>query len=110
MRYCSPYWRTITRDYTNDTLARRTNVIRTGQVVDDTAPYDNVGFTEDFGYNKRSELETTDRFLWTQSGGKGNRLTTYGEYDYAYDHIGNRLRHNLDDPSMTTRRHTTRTT
>jgi RHS repeat-associated protein len=77
-------------------LGRRTNVIRTGRVVDDQDPYDDTGFTEDFGYNTRSELEATDRFAWTQSGGKGNRLTANGEYDYVYDNIGNRQTYALD--------------
>jgi len=86
-------------DYTNDGLGRRTNVIRTGRAVDDQSPYNDTGFTEDFGYNKRSELETTDRFLWTQSGGPGDRLTTYGEYDYTYDQIGNREEYTLDSSS-----------
>ncbi len=82
--------------YTNDTLGRRKNVIRTGQAVDSTPPYTDSGFQEDFGYNRRSELEATDRFLWTSGGGKGNRLTINGEYDYAYDNIGNRQTYGLD--------------
>jgi len=70
-----------------DALGRRTSVVYTG-----------TSFASDhhadFGYNDRSELTAADRKTGTTPG-QGTPMTP-GDFDYAYDNIGNRESHTLD--------------
>lgn len=81
-------------DYVNDSVARRTSMAMSGNMF-------SASHFFAWGYNDRNELTTADQFLGTPSS-PGNRLAQYGDYDYAYDNIGNRDSYRLDaDPATT---------
>lgn len=81
-------------DYVNDSVARRTSMALSGSMF-------SASHFFAWGYNDRNELTSADQFLGTPSS-PGNRFTQYGDYDYAYDNIGNRDSYRLDaDPATT---------
>jgi RHS repeat-associated protein len=55
-----------------------------------------------WGYNTRSELVTADRYQGTNPDSPGTQYPQYGDYEFAYDHIGNRLTYGVDANPDTT--------
>ena len=76
-------------DYTNDDIGQRTSVVYTGTAFTE-------GHLFNWGYNDRSELTTADRHEGTNPGSPGTQYGTDGEFDFDYDHIGNRASSQLD--------------
>jgi RHS repeat-associated protein len=89
-------------DYTNDALGRRTFVAMSGSALDW-----GIGSQHwDYGYAvtgtsiDRGELNSAVRGAGTTLG--GTPFTSFGDFDYAYDNIGNRTSSNVDNASTAT--------
>ena len=78
-----------------DALGRRTSVVYTGTAFAQSHLFK-------WGYNTRSELVTADRYQGTNPDSPGSQYSQYGDYEFAYDHIGNRLTYGLDANPDTT--------
>ena len=80
-------------EYALDTVGRRTSVLMTGEAFNDGTGNRHWEFL----YNKRSELTNGDRRQGTTLG--SGTFMTPGDFDYAYDPIGNRTESNVDGAS-----------
>jgi len=69
---------------------RRTDVMRESDITtisDETAL---------FGYNTSDELTDVDRYEGASLDPLGDPITSYGEFDFDYDNIGNRETYDVD--------------
>ncbi|MCK5803822.1 MAG: RHS repeat-associated core domain-containing protein, partial [Lentisphaeria bacterium] len=78
-------WGTTTTskyEYTNDDIARRTDVVMTGDEFD-------TDVFNHYAYSDRSELTAANRYNGTDITDTSSPVTAY-DYDFDYDPIGNR--------------------